>query len=161
MLKTRVTEMLGIEYPIIKGPMAYISRAELVAAVSNAGGMGIIASLSFETIDELRREIKRTKSLTDKPFAVNITLLPTARPVNYEDYFKATIDEGVKIIGDFCPYSYRRQRCRDPRNRRRRHSRRSWAGCRPSAGSRGRPHGHPLHVHPRSERPQQCQDVDA
>jgi len=89
MLKTRVTEMLGIEYPIIKGPMAYISRAELVAAVSNAGGMGIIASLSFETIDELRKEIKKAKNLTDRPFAVNITLLPTARPVNYEDYFKA------------------------------------------------------------------------
>ncbi len=98
MLKTRVTELLGIEYPIIKGPMAYISRAELVAAVSNAGGLGIIASLSFQEIDELREEIKKTKSLTDKPFAVNITLLPSARPVNYEDYFKAAIEEGVKII---------------------------------------------------------------
>ena len=98
MIKTRVTEMLGIEYPIIAGPMAYLSRAELVATVSNAGGMGIIASLSFPTIDELRQEIKKTKSLTDKPFAVNITLLPTARPVNYEDYFKTAIDEGVKII---------------------------------------------------------------
>ena len=98
MLKTRVTEILGIEYPILKGPMAYISRAELVAAVSNAGGMGIIASLSFQTIDELQEEIRKAKSLTNKPFAVNITLLPTARPVNYEDYFKATIDEGVKII---------------------------------------------------------------
>ncbi len=98
MLKTRVTEMLGIEYPIIAGPMAYISKAELVAAVSNAGGLGIIASLSFRTIEELREEIKKTQSLTDKPFAVNITLLPSARPVKYEDYFQAAIDEGVKII---------------------------------------------------------------
>lgn len=98
MLKTRVTEKLGIEYPIIAGPMAYISNAELVSAVSNAGGMGIVASLSFRTIDELREEIKKTKSLTDKPFAVNITLLPTAQPVNYEDYFKAAIDEGASII---------------------------------------------------------------
>ena len=98
MIKTRITELLGIEYPIIAGPMAYISMAELVSAVSNAGGLGIIASLSFTTIDELRQEIKKTKSMTDKPFAVNITLLPTARPVNYEDYFKAAIDEGANII---------------------------------------------------------------
>ncbi len=98
MLKTRVTEMLGIEYPIIAGPMAFISTAELVSAVSNAGGMGIIASLTFQTIEELREEIRNTKKLTDKPFAVNITLLPTARPVKYEDYFNAAIEEGVSII---------------------------------------------------------------
>lgn len=98
MFKTRITEMLGIEYPIIGGPMAYLSHAELVSAISNAGGLGIIASLTFQTIEELRQEIKKTKSMTDKPFAVNITLLPTARPVNYEDYFKATIEEGVNII---------------------------------------------------------------
>ncbi len=98
MFKNRITEMLGIEYPIIAGPMAYISRAELVSAVSNAGGLGIIASLTFPEIEELRQEIRKTKSMTDKPFAVNVTLLPTARPVNYEDYFKAVIDEGVDII---------------------------------------------------------------
>lgn len=98
MLKTRVTEILGIEYPIIKGPMAYVSGPELVAAVSNAGGLGIIASIAFQSIDELRDVIRRTKELTDKPFAINVTLLPTARPVNYEDYFTASIEEGVKII---------------------------------------------------------------
>ena len=98
MIKTRITELLGIEYPIIAGPMAYVSMAELVSAVSNAGGLGIIASLSFTTIEELRQEIQKTRSMTDKPFAVNITLLPTARPVNYEDYFKAAIDKGVDII---------------------------------------------------------------
>ena len=98
MFKTRITEMLGIKYPIIQGAMQWLSRAELVSAVSNAGGLGIIASLTFPTIKELREEIKKTKSMTDNPFAVNITLLPTARPVNYEDYFNAAIEEGVNII---------------------------------------------------------------
>lgn len=98
MLKTRVTEMLGIQYPIIKGPMAYVSGPELVSAVSNAGGMGIIASVSFQSIDELRDVIRKTKELTDKPFAINVTLLPMARPINYEDYFKVSVDEGVKVI---------------------------------------------------------------
>ncbi len=98
MLKTRVTEILGIEYPIIAGPMGYLSRAELVSAVSNAGGLGILVSTTHPTPKELREEIKKTKSMTDKPFAVNVTLLPTARPVNYEDYFTAAIEEGVSII---------------------------------------------------------------
>ena len=98
MFKTRITEMLGIEYPIIAGPMAYLSGAELVSAVSNAGGLGIIASLTFLTTEELRQEIRRTRSMTGKPFAVNVTLLPTVRPVNYEEYFTAIIEEGVNII---------------------------------------------------------------
>jgi len=98
MFKTRVTEMLGIEYPIIGGPMAYLSHAGLVSAISNAGGLGIIASLTFATTEELREEIRKTKSLTDKPFGVNITLLPMAREVSYEDYFKAALEEGVGII---------------------------------------------------------------
>ena len=98
MFKTRITEMLGIEYPILAGPMQWLSRAELVSAVSNAGGLGILASLTFPDCDELRQEIKKTKSLTDKPFAVNVTLLPTMRQVNYEDYFNAAIEEGVSII---------------------------------------------------------------
>jgi len=95
--KTRITEMLGIEYPILAGPMAYVSRAELVSAVSNAGGLGIMVSTTFE-IEELRQEIRKTRSLTDKPFAVNVTLLPSVRAVNYEDYFRAAIEEGVDII---------------------------------------------------------------
>lgn len=98
MFKTRVTEILGIQYPIIAGPMAYVSTPELVSAVSNAGGMGIMASLSYRTPEELKVAIRKTRSLTKKPFAVNVTLLPTARPVKYEDYFKAIIDEGVKIL---------------------------------------------------------------
>jgi len=90
--------MLGIEYPIISGPMQWLSRAELVSSVSNAGGLGIIASLTFPTAKELQQEIKKTRRMTDKPFAVNITLLPTTRPVNYEEYFNAAIEEGVDII---------------------------------------------------------------
>ena len=98
MFKTRITEMFGIEYPIIQGAMMWLSRAELVAAVSNAGGLGIIAALTFPTARELREEIKKTKSLTDKPFAVNITLLPTLQQINYEEYIDAAIEEGVNII---------------------------------------------------------------
>lgn len=98
MFKTRVSEMFGIEYPIIQGAMLWLSRAELVAAVSNAGGLGIISSLTFPTAKELREEIRKTKALTDKPFAVNITMLPTLRTVNYEEYIDAAIEEGVNII---------------------------------------------------------------
>jgi len=98
MFKTRISEMLGVKYPITSAPMQWLSRAELVSAVSNAGGLGIIAGLSSPTAKELRQEIKKTRSMTDKPFAVNVTLLPTARPVNYEEYFNAAIEEGVNII---------------------------------------------------------------
>ncbi len=98
MFKTRITEMLGIEYPIMLAPMQWLSRAELVSAASNAGGLGIIASLTFPTVEELRQEIRKTKSMTDKPFAVNVTLLPTVRAVNYEEYFSVAVEEGVNII---------------------------------------------------------------
>ncbi len=99
MFKTRVTELFGIDYPIIQGALGGgLSRAELVSAVSNAGGLGMITSLNHTTTEELRQEIKKTKSMTDKPFAVNVTLLPTVRPVNYEEYFTAALEEGVSII---------------------------------------------------------------
>jgi len=98
MFKTKITEMLGIEYPIIQGAIQWLSRAKLVSAVSNAGGLGVISSLTFPTAKELQQEIKKTKSMTDKPFAVNITMLPTLRPVNYGEYFNAAIEEGVNII---------------------------------------------------------------
>jgi NAD(P)H-dependent flavin oxidoreductase YrpB (nitropropane dioxygenase family) len=75
-----------------------LSRAELVSAVSNAGGLGMITSLNYTTADELRAEIKKTKGMTDRPFAVNVTLLPTMRPVNYEEYIAAALDEDVRII---------------------------------------------------------------
>ena len=75
MLKTRITEMLNIEHPIIQGAMLWLSRAELTAAVSNAGGLGIISAATLSSVTSLREEIRKTKGLTDKPFAVNITLL--------------------------------------------------------------------------------------
>ena len=98
MFNTRITRMFGIKYPIIQGAMMWLSRAEMVAAVANAGGLGIIAALTFPTARELRQEIKKTRSLTDKPFAVNITLLPTIRPRSLEEYIAAAIEEGVTII---------------------------------------------------------------
>jgi NAD(P)H-dependent flavin oxidoreductase YrpB (nitropropane dioxygenase family) len=99
MFETRVTELFGIKYPIIQGALGGgLATPELVSAVSNAGGLGILTSLNYGTSDELRQEIKKTKGMTDKPFAVNVTLLPTMRPVNYEEYFGAAIEEGVKIL---------------------------------------------------------------
>jgi NAD(P)H-dependent flavin oxidoreductase YrpB (nitropropane dioxygenase family) len=98
MFQTRITEMFGIKYPIIQGALLWLSRAELVAAVSNAGGLGILSALTFPTAGELREEIKKTRSLTDKPFAVNITLLPTIQAVDYQRHIDAALEEGVKII---------------------------------------------------------------
>jgi len=99
LFKTRITELFGIEYPIIQGALGGgLSRAKLVSAVSNAGGLGMITSLNYTTAEELREEIRETKRLTDKPFAVNVTLLPTMRTINYEEYFAAALDEGVRII---------------------------------------------------------------
>jgi len=98
MFKTRITKLFGIKYPIIQGAMMWLSRAEMVAAVANAGGLGIMASLTFPTTRELCEEIRKTKSLTDKPFAVNITMLPTIRPRSLEEYIDAAIKEGVTII---------------------------------------------------------------
>ena len=98
MFKTRITELLGIEYPIVQGGMVHLSRAELVAAVSNAGGLGIITSADHATKEGLRDELRRTKSLTDKPFGVNINLSPAARPVDTEEYINVVIEEGVRIV---------------------------------------------------------------
>jgi NAD(P)H-dependent flavin oxidoreductase YrpB (nitropropane dioxygenase family) len=98
MFKTRVTEMMGIKYPIIQGAMQWLARAELAAAVSNAGGLGIISSFTFPDAGELRQELRKMRGITDRPFAVNVTLLPTIRPINIEEYINAAIEEGVGII---------------------------------------------------------------
>jgi NAD(P)H-dependent flavin oxidoreductase YrpB (nitropropane dioxygenase family) len=98
MLKTWVTEELGIEYPIIQGAMHWLSRAELVSAVANAGGLGIMAAGSFFTAEELRQEIRKTKNLTDKPFAVNFTIMPTRRQIVWEAYINVALEEGINII---------------------------------------------------------------
>jgi NAD(P)H-dependent flavin oxidoreductase YrpB (nitropropane dioxygenase family) len=98
MFKTRITELFGIKYPIIAGGMHLLSRAELVAAVSNAGGLGILASTTFETKEELREEIRKTRSLTKKPFGVNLNLFPIMRQRSVEEDIDLFIDEGVGII---------------------------------------------------------------
>lgn len=98
MFKTRMTELFGIEYPIIQGGMMWVSRAELVAAVANAGGLGILTAFTFPSPEELAAEIKKTKGLTDKPFAVNITLLPTLRPVDIDGYFDVVVKAGIKVV---------------------------------------------------------------
>jgi nitronate monooxygenase len=98
MFQNRLTELLGIKHPVIQGGMQWISRAELVGAVSNAGGLGILSALTFPSPDELAAEIRKTREITDKPFGVNLTLLPTMRPANIDGYISAIIDEGVKIV---------------------------------------------------------------
>ncbi|MEH3123444.1 MAG: nitronate monooxygenase family protein [Sphingomonas phyllosphaerae] len=97
-LRTRITELLGIEHPIVQGGMMWVGRAELAAAVSNAGGLGILTALTQPTPDDLRREIARCRTLTDKPFGVNLTILPSVSPPPYAEYRQAIIDMGVTIV---------------------------------------------------------------
>jgi nitronate monooxygenase len=97
-MKTRITELFGIEHPIIQGGMHYVGFAELAAAVSNAGGLGIITGLTQETPEDLANEIAKCKTLTDKPFGVNLTFLPGFADPDYPGYIKAIIEGGVKII---------------------------------------------------------------
>jgi NAD(P)H-dependent flavin oxidoreductase YrpB (nitropropane dioxygenase family) len=97
-MRTRITELLGIRYPIIQGGMQWVGRAQLAAAVSNSGALGILTALTQPTPEALREEIRRCRDLTDKPFGVNLTILPTANPPPYEAYLDALIDSGVKIL---------------------------------------------------------------
>lgn len=97
-MKTKITELFGIEHPIIQGGMHYVGFAELAAAVSNAGGLGIITALTQPSPDALAREIRRCREMTDKPFGVNLTFLPARVPPDYPGYLKAIIDGGVKIV---------------------------------------------------------------
>jgi nitronate monooxygenase len=96
--KTRVTEMLGIEHPIIQGGMQGVGYAELATAVSNAGGLGVITALTQPSPQALRDEIARARQMTDKPFGVNITVLPAILPPDYKGYAEAAIDAGVRIF---------------------------------------------------------------
>jgi NADH:quinone reductase (non-electrogenic) len=98
MIKTRFTEMFGVEHPIVQGGMQWVGRAELVAAVANAGALGFITALTQPTPDDLRREIARCRELTDKPFGVNLTILPTLTPPPYAEYRQAIVDSGVRIV---------------------------------------------------------------
>jgi nitronate monooxygenase len=97
-IRTRFTELLGIEHPIVQGGMMWVGRAELAAAVSNAGGLGLLTALTQPTPDDLRREIARCRTLTDKPFGVNLTILPSVSPPPYAEYRRAIIDSGVTIV---------------------------------------------------------------
>jgi len=101
-LKTVLTELCGIQHPIIQGGMHYVGYAELAAAVSNAGGLGIITALTVAQpprgAEALRDEIKKCRELTDKPFGVNITLLPVGVPPDYEGIVKIILEEGVKVV---------------------------------------------------------------
>jgi NAD(P)H-dependent flavin oxidoreductase YrpB (nitropropane dioxygenase family) len=98
MLSTRFTEALGIEHPIVQGGMQWVGRAELAAAVSNAGGLGLVTALTQPTPEALVEEIARTRELTDKPFGVNLTILPAIVPPPYEEYRQAIIESGVKVV---------------------------------------------------------------
>ena len=97
-MKTQVTEMLGIRYPIIQGGMQWVGTAELASAVSNAGGLGILTALTQPTPEDLRREIERCRTMTDKPFGVNLTILPTIKPPPYAEYMQVIFDSGIKIV---------------------------------------------------------------
>ncbi len=97
-MKTRITEMLGIEHPIIQGGMHYVGFAELAAAVSEAGGLGIITALTQKTPADLANEIAKAQDMTGKPIGVNLTFLPTVRSVDYPAIVKVIIDSGVKIV---------------------------------------------------------------
>ncbi len=97
-MKTAVTDMLGIRYPIIQGGMQWVGFAELASAVSNAGGLGILTALTQPTPDDLAKEIARCRSMTDKPFGVNLTILPSINPPPYAEYMQVIIDSGIKIV---------------------------------------------------------------
>jgi nitronate monooxygenase len=97
-MKTRITEMFGIEHPIIQGGMHYVGFAEMAAAVSNAGGLGIITGLTQGTPENLSKEIERCKGMTDKPFGVNLTFLPSVTPPDYPGFVDAIIKSGVKAV---------------------------------------------------------------
>ncbi|MGB1640504.1 MAG: NAD(P)H-dependent flavin oxidoreductase [Pseudohongiellaceae bacterium] len=97
-MRTRVTDMLGIRHPIIQGGMQWVGLAEMASAVSNAGGLGILTGLTQPSPEALLREIDRCREMTDQPFAVNLTILPTIKPVPYAEYAQAIVDSGIKIV---------------------------------------------------------------
>jgi nitronate monooxygenase len=98
MIKTPITEMFGIERPIVQGGLMWIARAELAAGVGNAGGIGFMTALTFPDADSLRAEIRKCREMTDKPFGINLTFLPTLRPPDYPAYINVCIEEGIKFI---------------------------------------------------------------
>lgn len=97
-MKTIITELLNIKYPIIQGGMMWVGTAEMAAAVSNAGGLGMVTALTMPTPEALSKEIARCREMTDKPFGVNLTIYPTIYPPPYDEYMDAIIESGVKVL---------------------------------------------------------------
>src|SRR5436309_357350 len=98
MLQTRFTKLVGVEHPIVQGGMQWVGRAELVAAVANAGALGFITALTQPTPQDLVEEIARCRELTDGPFGVNLTILPAIKPPPYAEYRRAIIESGIEIV---------------------------------------------------------------
>jgi nitronate monooxygenase len=98
MIRTRFTEMFGVQHPIVQGGMQWVGRAELTSAVANAGALGFLTALTQPTPEDLVKEIARCREMTDKPFGVNLTILPTLVPRPYEEYIDAIIGSGIKIV---------------------------------------------------------------
>jgi len=97
-MKTRVTELLGIKHPIVQGGLQNVGVAELASAVSNAGGFGMLTALTQASPDALGAEIERCRSMTDKPFGVNLTVFPTIKPLDYNAYAQVCVDAGIKVV---------------------------------------------------------------
>ena len=97
-MKTKITELFGIEHPIIQGGMHFVGFAEMAAAVSNAGGLGIITGLTQGNPENLAREIRRCREMTSKPFGVNLTFLPSVTPPDYPGYIRAIVEGGIKVV---------------------------------------------------------------
>ena len=98
MIKTRITELLKIERPIVQGGLQNVGVAELASAVSNAGGFGMLTALTQSSPDALAAEIERCKGMTDKPFGVNLTVFPTIKPLDYNAYAQVCVDAGIKVV---------------------------------------------------------------
>jgi NAD(P)H-dependent flavin oxidoreductase YrpB (nitropropane dioxygenase family) len=98
MIRTRITEMFGVETPLVMGGMTGVGYAPLVAAVANAGALGFITAHHSQSAEELHKEIQRCRDLTDKPFGINLTLLPSLNPIPYDEYRQAIIESGIKIV---------------------------------------------------------------
>ena len=98
MFKTLITDLLNIRYPLVGGTMMHLSEAEFTAAISNAGGLGVLASAIYRNRAEFGEALDRLRQLTDRPFAVNLNLFPMMRPIDNNDYLDVLLDKGVKIV---------------------------------------------------------------
>ncbi|MBI2424243.1 MAG: nitronate monooxygenase [Candidatus Hydrogenedentes bacterium] len=97
-MKTRITEFFGVEHPVVQGGLMWVATSQLTAAVANAGAMGFMTALSFGTADRLREEIRKCRDMTDKPFGINLTFLPTLTPPDYPGYIQVCVEEGIRFI---------------------------------------------------------------